>query len=310
MSEEDHQIVEATAEVVVPLSEQGLHLANQKKIWNKLIEMRIAIQKGIVALNTLPAPESMADFAQESELEEQITMLIEKSKRLRSILLSNISIILSRSQTIELPESVPSSLPLIREHAYTKLSTSPSNWQGTAQGFSVIDQSIGDQIEFMMREFPRLRERTQRNSEGLAPLGRVDEEERDEKLLDAQPALRDEFTVVERVGADGTAKRTRPVPAYSAAMFVDTQFYSDLLMQLISAGEADPLETMRRLQAAKARRRKMRKRYDKGAAKSRKVRVGKVHKSLVGFGIPVPTREETLGHALRGRLFGGRSAEE
>ncbi|TIA71414.1 hypothetical protein E3P91_02543 [Wallemia ichthyophaga] len=250
--------------------QRGLAVIAQLQAYDKLLEMRIGIQKAVNQVNVICADEDN-DFVtgNEDDIQSTLSSLNELTESLFSIREkfikydSNTSIpprkrvrlddtIISNDSTIkEYPQqAAQDSFNLANSyepHLIDTLKTTSNKVSlASTKGFSAVSKDAWSQVEDVMRELPKLR-------------GRVGV----------------------RRGNNATTGQ------FEAEVFDDGDFYQTLLKEIIESktGEANPEQPL------KPNKNKVKKDIDTRATKGRKIKYN-VHDKLQNFMVPIPPSKE------------------
>mmetsp|Transcript_595 Transcript_595/g.919 ORF Transcript_595/g.919 Transcript_595/m.919 type:complete len:516 (-) Transcript_595:50-1597(-) len=157
--------------------------------------------------------------------------------------------------------------------------TKLASGQGQQRKFKAFDRSISDQVEDLLRDMPNLVKRTQlRRIEGCRPLGSKkarNNEELQEETMDGKAMV------------------------YDKEVFDDTDFYQEIIRDILDSNEGSAALTLRQRAAKKVKKKK-----DRRASKGRKVRYVNIPK-LTNFTTPRGGLEEDYPRdSLFNSLFG------
>ncbi|RKP22630.1 apoptosis-antagonizing transcription factor [Syncephalis pseudoplumigaleata] len=160
--------------------------------------------------------------------------------------------------------------------------------------FKAINQGIHEQIGQVLADKERLVKRTQLKRNDYQILGKKE----------AAPAAEDENIDAEK----------DPLKDYDGEVFDDTDFYQQLLRELIESRMVDtddPMAIGARWAALKQQTKKNKKKVDTKASKGRKLRYH-VHDKLQSFMVPIPagTWHQEMVDELYASLFGQQQRTE
>eukprot|EP00884_Botryococcus_braunii_P022257 jgi/Botrbrau1/8715/Bobra.0311s0026.2 len=282
----------------------GRAILHQRKVWERLLGMRIALQRCVGAVNRLPRPdlqpwvEAASPQLQSSYrgLREAVTTSIDSLLDLQAALLTaNPNVQAARaggrgesastSQDVwtQLQEAYDSTLPYHMQaldswHARAVLGRGEGAGRNGLKG---RPQPISAQLAHLLREPSRLNRSLQLwRSQAPRPLGHVPDQAEG--------------------GADGLGSgAASQEDEKDPETLDDSQMYQQLLKEFIDMNEEAALLAS----AAVVKVKKKRRGLDKGASKGRKLRYD-VHDKLVNFMAPRPTDLPPMASQLFSNLFG------
>ncbi|CAG8677041.1 9568_t:CDS:2, partial [Cetraspora pellucida] len=284
---------------------KGHHVKNQIALWDVFLDTRIRLQRAVAISNTFPQPNVYSQFitpetrfsVQETrtELRELIDSLIDLRKNDNIAITENVAN--NRKRHIEddnyleylwkdMQEINDSFLPF-RAQTIEKWSNKVQIAPGIPlnKKFKAINQGVNDQIAHVLCDRERLIKRTQlkRNTDKI--LGK------------AKP---------------GTGTYDEHLTNYDLEIFDDTDFYQQLLRELIESrmiDNDDPVALGLRWATLKQTKQK-KKNVDTKASKGRRVRYH-VHEKLQNFMVPIPsgTWHDDMIDELYSSLLGNKHEE-
>ncbi|ENN79260.1 protein AATF [Dendroctonus ponderosae] len=311
--------INETSEHISEQLRKGTCVRNQLSIWESLIDARIFMQKCVMAANTMPQKSNYKEMIRDesgefrkrvNEIKDNLTNVLDKFIELQSLFIKNYpdtkhlgkNDLKSKSEVTESDEEIPSedeveedkadeseaeeqSLPRkkrkLNEYEndlsdfYTKYRSyrnkTLENWNAKTR-ISITKNSgqphsVVDQIEHILRDKEKLRKKSQLKKTEYKILGEESEPQ----------------TLLESNEDNGDTKQQ--MEEYNTEIFDDTDFYHQLLRELIeckSADMTDPVQLGRQWIQLQALRSKMKRKIDTKATKGRKIRYA-VHSKLVNF---------------------------
>ncbi|WOL05377.1 hypothetical protein Cni_G14105 [Canna indica] len=288
---------------------KGQAIKNQKVLWDKILELRILLQKTYSSSNKLPQEPLRSSFCNSTgDLDPAYSDLISSSKKTLSSILDLQEALLEKNPSIlqdltenskvscdsadffnKLKEDNDEEWPQISNmHSriapfrnssidkwYRKIqvTSGAAAFRGKLQAFN---QNISEQVAGFMRDPSRMIKRMQMRRSSVRIFGNI-------------PQMYETETVKEEDGnIDGDPE-----------LLEDSEFYSQLLKEFLEANvTADSAYyALRKLQPKK------RKLVDRRASKSRKIRYH-VHEKIVNFMAPEPMALPSMAPKLFDNLFG------
>ncbi|RIA95511.1 apoptosis-antagonizing transcription factor [Glomus cerebriforme] len=294
---------------------KGQHVKTQLGLWDTFLDTRIRLQKAVSIANSFPQNDVYPEFlTPESELAVQETR--EELRELVDSLIDLRKDLCNENNNIEkIPENIMNSrkhhldddnyteylwkdLKGLYDHFLPYRAQTIDKWSNKAQissgislnkRFKVINQGVNTQIEQILHDKERLIKRTQlkRNSDKI--LGKK-EHEPDKDIK----------------------KHDKHLSNYDIEIFDDTDFYQQLLRELIESrmiDTDDPIALGMQWAAIKQTKQK-KKQVDTKASKGRRLRYH-VHEKLQNFMVPIPTGtwHEEMIDELYSSLLGKRYEE-
>eukprot|EP00850_Spirogloea_muscicola_P006140 SM000029S10435 [mRNA] locus=s29:9587:13090:- [translate_table: standard] len=280
--------------------QKGKAVAQQQALWERVLEIRIALQKCLSVSNRLPSSDTMealckADGAADVAL-AKLTVAAKDTVHLlmdlqEALIEQNPAVQAAAGQAVEggqPPPEVPGNVPNHLDDLWRQLtslysrthpfcSAAIDKWQqkvllssGSHSKLRALNQSVSQQVAGAMLHPQRLIARSQLRASDARILGQADQ------------------VVVEAESEDGNPDT-----------FDDGDFYTHLLSEFLETSSA--AAGVRELGGDRVRRSK-RKVVDRRASKGRKIRYT-VHQPLVNFMAPEPREIPPLADALFAGLF-------
>ncbi|CAG9765724.1 unnamed protein product [Ceutorhynchus assimilis] len=316
---------------------KGLCVRNQMNIWESLLEMRIQMQKSLVAANKLPQKSKFKEVLSDTdfknkvkETKDSLGNVLDKFLDLQNLLIKKYPETKSLGNNskvevqVESDEEIPSDTEdeveeesEQEEHPppqsskkrkldeyekdisdlhnkYKKYRNETIEKWNTKTRLSTMKTSgptlsVTSQIEHILSDKEKLRKRTQLKKSEFKILGQKDSSE----------------SILESNEDNGDVKQAEE---YNSEIFDDSDFYHQLLRELIevkSADITDPVQLGRQWIQLQNLRSKMKRKIDTRATKGRKIRYA-VHTKLVNFTAPNDQQlwTEDAKNELYSSLFG------
>ncbi|KZT27772.1 TRAUB-domain-containing protein [Neolentinus lepideus HHB14362 ss-1] len=275
-------------------------ISTLQTLWDSILDARIRLQKAVTAANRLPLPDDLSSYMAHPEVKESLNKMLEEAMSLSSTLFDFQETLLTANDIISIPprkrrkigdnddqhasdfdsalrEASEASATL--EHAYypylvqtlTKWSAKvqavapsvllPSSRNAFSRGNQNQAKSVVQLIEEALADRAKLRSRTRVRRGGKPRIGHTEGEQENE---------------------ESTRDKEDPY------VFDDTDFYQQLLRDIISTRTGDSSLGAAAYPNQKANKSKQRKKaVDTKASKGRKLRF-EVHEKLQNFMVPVP----------------------
>lgn len=271
---------------------KGFSVINQNNFFDKLIDSRIKLQKGLSKSNMLPVDSNTSKPFKTSDtkdlikqVESQCFNLLDNVMKLRNKLYEKDSI-----NAVELPkkrkfedyvnagQNFDSNLAEFRATILNKWSNKVVNSSGSnalnAGKFKVINQSAEQQVINNLNDIERLKKRTRLNRSSLTPLGYVNKDEQPVESEEENPDI-----------PKTTVKNDRNE---IEQIFDDEDFYRVLLNDLVDKKIAsnNPINGMTFAIKQNQKVQKSNKNVDTKASKGRKLRFN-VQDPIAHFETPV-----------------------
>jgi protein AATF/BFR2 len=285
-------IKKATLEERKLSEEKAEHVKNQRKIWDVCMDLRIKMEKPLLAANRLPSKEELDSILKEGEdngeleakmnqVQEKLASVLAKLERMRALLAdesveedSSIDQMNFESEWQENIQPKLSDAKSTHLEDIDKWSVKTQLAQGklskTKGSLKALNQSVSHQINAAIEDNSRL---LQRSRTPRIPVQKIRTEDAQEEIDQSAESL--------ELKAD-------------TEIFDDADFYHKLLKELVSAGseaiagcEIDNLNTTLESNSTK------KKPKDTKASKGRKVRYT-VEPKLVNFMAPEPIRSDLM----------------
>lgn len=299
----------------VPLEKKkGVCVRNQISIWESILEMRIQMQKCLIAANKMPQKEVYKQMEVQSESEfcdkakdvkSSVTALLEKFLVLQSVLLSQYpetkTLLSKKVEKEEKVDDDDEEIPSEDEEIPSEDEEIPSeDEKNKAQEVesSILHKAKRRKMEYYAENLTNFHQKYKpycnsviqkwndktrilsKGNEGTSVLNHIQYALSDKaKLLKKTQLKRSNYQIV---GAENNEE-------YSTEIFDDDDFYHQLLRELIefrSADLTDPVQLSRQWIQLQNARSKMKRNIDTRATKGRKIRYA-VHSKLVNFMAPI-----------------------
>jgi len=279
----------------------------QKQLWDLLLELRIKLQRSLTDANKLPQADIYTDFNKNDEIKTAFTEATEELDGLVNDLMEFSNTMRDANPVIPKAQEPESKSNDIIDNWWHRIETSLDcfepyqnevidRWNQRTQliagmknkQLKALNQSILNQVNKILSEKVRLIKRTQLKRTPYTVIGKKKKE---------QPI------------ADQSIKQpTAAQEEYDESIFDDTDFYQQLLRELIENGLAsidpsDNLALSKHYLATKKLRIKMHKNVDRRSSKGRKIKY-EVQQKLVNFMVPLPVTTSNISEELFANLFG------
>ncbi|KAL1696494.1 apoptosis-antagonizing transcription factor [Schizophyllum commune] len=299
---------------------KGKAVARQVAIWDTLLDARIRLQKSVTAAQKLVDAGTMTERA---DCGEALTGMLDEALALSDELMSFQEKLLEKNEDvtpparkrrrIEAPEpsvaDYGEQLRGLTENVVALEHTAHPHLVRTLTKWSAKIQAVAPSVLL-----PSSRNAFSKSAQPKSAVALIDETLSDHNKLLARTRVRRGRLAVEvgegEGGKDGDAEKPQPDPA---EIFDDTDFYQQLLRQVIDARGGNGTDNQDWVQAQKAR--KARKKVDTKASKGRKIRYD-VHEKLQNFMVPIPAyggwheeQVDELFASLLGRGYEGAMRE-
>ncbi|XP_030753400.1 protein AATF [Sitophilus oryzae] len=321
---------------------KGVSVRNQMKIWESLLEARIQLQKCLSAANKLPQGEYYRDMIKESDLEMDFKSKIVDTKKnvenvLDKLLLLQKIVIKKYPETKKLgkdnqkehikeddddDEDIPSDTDEeINENESESETDDDSEPKKKKRKFNDFEVDIAEMHEKYKSYRNETIEKwnaktrlsiTKNAGQVHSVLNQIDHILNDKAKLRKRTQLkRTEFKILgeeEKELNNEDSENARQPEEYNTEIFDDSDFYHQLLRELIevkSADITDPVQLGRQWIQLQNLRNKMKRKIDTKATKGRKIRYT-VHSKLVNFMAPLyqETWTDEAKNELYSSLFG------
>ncbi|KAL1746809.1 apoptosis-antagonizing transcription factor [Schizophyllum fasciatum] len=258
---------------------KGKAVARQVAIWDTLLDARIRLQKSVTAAQRVV---DVGDVAERADCKEALTQMLDEALLLSDELLSFQEKLLSENEDVTPParkrrrvETPPPSVADYSEQLRSLTSdtvaleyTAHPHLVRTLTKWSAKIQAVAPSVLL-----PSSRNAFSKSAQPKSAPALIDETLADHEKLLARTRVRRGRVAEEREG-EGRGE-----------VFDDTDFYQQLLRQVIDARGAREGADQDWVQAQKAK--KARKKVDTKASKGRKIRYD-VHEKLQNFMVPIP----------------------
>ncbi|KAG9304948.1 hypothetical protein G9A89_003117 [Geosiphon pyriformis] len=291
---------------------KGQHVKAQMDLWDTCLDTRIRLQKALAITNCLPQYDTYQQFTStkakltieetQKELHELIESLIDLRKDLfhnnENIHISDDAVNTRKRhfKDVDYTENLWNEMQTLHENFLPFRTQTIEKWNNKVQivsglplnkKFKVINQNLNSQIEQILHDHERLLKRTQLKRNDDRIIGKCES--------DAAKPLN------ENKGKD------EHLSQYDPEIFDDTDFYQQLLRELIESRMVDtddPIALGIRWAALKQTKQK-KKKVDTKASKGRRLRYH-VHEKLQNFMVPIPsgTWHEDMIDELYASLLG------
>ncbi|XP_066142804.1 protein AATF-like [Euwallacea fornicatus] len=312
---------------------KGLCIRNQLSIWENLLELRIQMQKCLLSMNKMPQKDHFKEMSIQSEefetkskeVQKGVSNILDKLLTLQTLMVKKFpetkklrkcaakqenedEEITSSSEDEQEEESDTEVIPTKKRkltdyeedissfHADYKQYRNQviENWN-TKTRLSITknsgqSHSVVSQIEHILGEKEKLIKKTQLKRSEFKILGQSEENQ----------------IIEEGIEVNGDQKQV--LEEYNSEIFDDTDFYHQLLRELIEVKSADITDSVqlgRQWIQLQNLRSKMKRKIDTRATKGRKIRYA-VHSKLVNFMAPMDNHSwtEEAKNELYSSLFG------
>ncbi|KAH9935865.1 TRAUB-domain-containing protein [Epithele typhae] len=274
---------------------KGLAVSRQIAMWDMLLDTRIQLQKAVTAANCLPQPDELKEHLSHPLVREALEHMLDVAENFTDELALLQQNLLRANESIDPPPSkrrkVEGAPDTISEHgeAMTKLSEGVSALEAcyhpwavdTLSKWSAKVQAVAPNVLLPDNRGSFLRDG---KSSRVGVVGLVDQmlgAERT-KLLDRTRRRRDGKTRIGQTASEGGDEEQ----GMDREVFDDTDYYQQLLRDVIVAREGDEGEPQWQQQQRERKARRKRT-VDTKASKGRKLRY-EVHAKLQNFMVPVP----------------------
>lgn len=266
-------------------AEKGQAVRDQLKIWEKMLEIRIQVQKFLITGNQLPQHNMYQTYASNQEY-------LEKMKKCKT----NLSTLLNTM--LELQEALlqryPETKTILSRHNQTKekyKKFKPNNYE------RILKETHDSYNQYKNATIQKWNEKTQVASGNLLTsiptlsiLKQIAFATTDiHKMRRKTQLKRSEYTIIGKVTIHDHETDFNRVEEYDDEIFDDDDFYHQLLRDLIefkSSDVTDPVQLSKQWIELQNMRCKMKKKVDTRATKGRKIRYN-VHNKLVNFMAPI-----------------------
>ncbi|KAF8343463.1 apoptosis-antagonizing transcription factor [Amanita rubescens] len=290
-SEVDEQENDVTAELKRKREDdkrKGIAVSRQIAIWDALLEARIRMQKAVNAANSLPKPSDMDVYIQQPECRQALNNMLDEALLLADELDDLQEHLLTKNESITLPprkrrklddgedvdynrqlEDATEDVSAV-EHAMHPWSIQTLNkWSAKIQAVAPSMLLPSNRNAFS---------KTQQNVKSAVQL--AEETLRDhDKLLSRSRIRRGKER---RLGASEEGEETQEGEEEDLDIFDDTDFYQQLLRDVIESKGTGGVDDWMTVQKEK----KAKKKVDTKASKGRKIRYH-VHEKIQNFMVPV-----------------------
>ncbi|KAL1731129.1 apoptosis-antagonizing transcription factor [Schizophyllum commune] len=299
---------------------KGKAVARQVAIWDTLLDARIRLQKSVTAAQKLVDAGTITERA---DCGDALTGMLDEALALSDELMSFQEKLLEKNEDvtpparkrrrIEAPEpsvaDYGEQLRGLTEDMIALEHTAHPHLVRTLTKWSAKIQAVAPSVLL-----PSSRNAFSKSAQPKSAVALIDETLSDHNKLLARTRVRRGRLAVEvgevGGGKDGHAEEPQPDPT---EIFDDTDFYQQLLRQVIDARGGNGTDNQDWVQAQKAR--KARKKVDTKASKGRKIRYD-VHEKLQNFMVPIPAyggwheeQVDELFASLLGRGYEGAMRE-
>ncbi|KAL1943127.1 hypothetical protein VTO73DRAFT_4798 [Trametes versicolor] len=276
---------------------KGRAVSRQITLWDTLLDARIQLHKAVTAANRLPSPAEIEQYVAHPAAREALDSFFDTADGLTEELFSLQEDLLRVNESIEPPARKRRRLEAVTEpareygEALTALSASASALEAschpwlvdTLSKWSAKVQAVAPNVLLPDNKGSFMRNGKAPAHAGVASL--IDDvlHSDNAKLLDRTRKRKDKHTRIGHVSvADGDDERA------DADVFDDTDYYQQLLRDVIAARGGGDAQGEQQWQAAQRERKaKRRKTVDTKASKGRKLRYD-AHPKLQNFMVPVP----------------------
>ncbi|KAI5894888.1 TRAUB-domain-containing protein [Schizophyllum commune H4-8] len=265
---------------------KGKAVARQVAIWDTLLDARIRLQKSVTAAQKLVDAGSIVE---REDCGAALTGMLDEALALSDELMSFQEKLLEKNEDvtpparkrrrIEAPEpsvaDYSEQLRGLTEDVVALEHTAHPHLVRTLTKWSAKIQAVAPSVLL-----PSSRNAFSKSAQPKSAVALIDETLADHNKLLARTRVRRGRLAVEDGDDDAAKPQTDP-----AEIFDDTDFYQQLLRQVIDARGGGAADNQDWVQAQKAR--KARKKVDTKASKGRKIRYD-VHEKLQNFMVPIP----------------------
>ncbi|XP_062534217.1 protein Aatf [Armigeres subalbatus] len=305
--------------------QKGICVQNQLKMWERLLEMRIKMQSGLITSNSFPHADKFNHFYQDATFQQATDKTIKTVESTLRNLLEMQDILL---------HSFPESKNVLSSSSKRKLKTEfKSNVAGKLARLDEYESVIGHSYQsftpYRNEVLQKWHDRTKTASSSVKNANQTlsivkkienallskEEVVRKSQLYRGGYKLFEEPTKTKNVSMaeDDAEDDANPAQVYDEEIYDDSDFYHALLRELIeykSSTAENPQEIGAKLAELQKLRNKMKKQVDTRASKGRKIRYV-VHKKLVNFTAPDDSHQwtEEAKDELFSSLFGRTGSE-
>ncbi|KAI8057118.1 apoptosis-antagonizing transcription factor [Syncephalis plumigaleata] len=339
MEKEERQLKTTITQGAKSDVSKGIDVRHQMLLWDNLLDTRIRLQKSVLLANQLPQSENFYSFVQDinddsvlRKTHQKIYGLLEDLVDLRLCIIEqnatmdvSLDSLKQRKRSHEVMEkdgetidwslgiknldNIWSSVKQLENSFKPYMNETLEKWHNKVQvaagvplnkKFKAINQGVHEQINQVLADKDRLVKRTQLKRNDYQILGRTET-----------------TTVNEHDTMDDTNKTNGEDSLnkdYDNEIFDDTDFYQQLLRELIESRMVDtddPMAIGVRWAALKQQTKKNKKKVDTKASKGRKLRYH-VHDKLQNFMVPIPTGtwHQEMTDELYASLFGQQQQQQ
>lgn len=290
---------------------KGNAVRNQLNVWENLLEMRIQLQKCLLTSNKLPQHDTFKELSMGSDYksavkvtQRNVSNMLEKFLLLQNVLLKQYgetkSLLKEKNETTEKDES-DEEIPSDTEEEKSESEESenddvPRKRRKLTEFESEIKSRNEKYKTYRNSVIQKWNDKTRlavskSNTASNSVLQQIEYILSDKnKLVRKTQLKRSEFEVVGKSKvAEKTKDENREPEEYDTEIYDDTDFYHQLLRELIevkSGDITDPVQMSRQWIALQNLRSKMKRKIDTKATKGRKIRYV-VHSKLVNFMAPM-----------------------
>ncbi|OCH85789.1 TRAUB-domain-containing protein [Obba rivulosa] len=278
--------------------QKGKAVSRQIALWDSLLDARIQLQKAVTAANRLPTPAHVQTYVSHASAQESLNGMLREATALSEELFTFQESLLESNESISAPPRKrrktdhDSPSPSDYSEALRELSSSASALEATYHAhliptlakWSAKVQAVAPSVLLGARSA------FTRDKAAAGVVSMVDDVLRADgaKLLARTRTRRTRHARLPPLGASAPA----PAPADAAdvedaELFDDTDFYQQLLRDVIRARGGDGQGELDWMAAQRERKARRRAQVDTKASKGRKIRY-EVHPKLQNFMVPVP----------------------
>ncbi|XP_017771666.1 PREDICTED: protein AATF-like [Nicrophorus vespilloides] len=302
---------------------KGIHVRNQLHIWEKILEMRIQMQKCMSAANKMPQKEvykemkSSEEFSNKvEETQKSVSLVLGKLLDLHKVCIAKFpeskKVLKGKVEEIVSDEEIPSDTEDEKEESEEEVDEPLKKKQKLTPVKDMVD--VFEKYKpYRNNVIQKWNEKTNivvaKNAGTQSVLKQIEHNLSDrEKLIKRTQVKRTDYRILGKEIPENEEGQIKD--SEDANIFDDNDFYHQLLRELIevkSADLTDPVQLGRQWIQLQNLRSKMKKKVDTRATKGRKIRYT-IHTKMVNFMAPIDEHEWTdeAKTELYNSLFGKR----